>query len=263
MANVRLPASPDESIDIVHTAMRSAAGDGARIVCFPECVLPGYRIGAERPAPDPDWLGRAWTAVDEHAAALRLGVVLGTERVRGEELFITARVTHADGSLAGFQDKVQLDPSEDSVYTPGSERRVFQIGGLRFGVVICHEGWRYPETVRWAAREGAQLVFHPHVEVVEGAKRRWTAFADPANSFHEKAMLCRAAENTCYLASVNCAIPGASTTSTLVDPEGELVAYQPYGEEGVLVVEIDPSRATRLLANRLRPDALRADFSQA
>jgi len=32
---------------------------------------------------------------------------------------------------------------------PGSERRVFQAGPLTFGVVICHEGWRYPETARW------------------------------------------------------------------------------------------------------------------
>ena len=67
-----------------------------------------------------------------------------------------------DGTVAGFQDKVQLDPSEDTIYCPGAERRVFTTGPLTFGVVICHEGWRYPETVRWAARHGAQVVFHPH-----------------------------------------------------------------------------------------------------
>jgi len=33
--------------------------------------------------------------------------------------------------------------------------------------VICHEGWRYPETVRWAVRRGAQVVFHPHAHVAE------------------------------------------------------------------------------------------------
>ena len=31
-------------------------------------------------------------------------------------------------------------------------------GALTFGVAICHEGWRYPETVRWAARRGAHVV---------------------------------------------------------------------------------------------------------
>jgi hypothetical protein len=29
-------------------------------------------------------------------------------------------------------------------------------------VAICHEGWRYPETVRWAAVRVAKIVFHPH-----------------------------------------------------------------------------------------------------
>ena len=64
-----------------------------------------------------------------------------------------------DGTLAGFQDKVQIDPSEEGKYSCGSERRIFQTGPLTFGIAICHEGWRYPETVRWAARRGAQVVF--------------------------------------------------------------------------------------------------------
>ena len=68
-------------------------------------------------------------------------------------LLATALVINWDGSIAGFQDKVQIDPSEDGVYTPGSERHLFQAGPLTFGIVICHEGFRYPETVRWAAPE--------------------------------------------------------------------------------------------------------------
>jgi hypothetical protein len=61
------------------------------------------------------------------------------------------------------------------------------VGPLTFGVVICHEGWRYPERVRWAVRRGAQLVFHPHAHVAEPGSYRPVTFADPANTFHEKA----------------------------------------------------------------------------
>ena len=136
---------------------------------------------------------------------------------------------------------------------PGTERRVFHCGELTFGVVICHEGWRYPETVRWAVRHGAQVVFHPHFEIVENAAYVPSGFADPANTFHEKAALCRAAENTCYFATVNCALAGATTTSAVVRPTGELLAYQPHGQEGILIVDIDPSEATGRLARRLIP----------
>ena len=77
-------------------------------------------------------------------------------------------------------------------------------------------------------------------------------FADPANTFHEKAMLCRAAENTCYFASVNCASEGSGTTSAVVRPDGTLLCYQPYGREGLLVADLDLSTATGLLASRYR-----------
>ena len=69
-------------------------------------------------------------------------------------------------------------------------------------------------------------------------------------------MLCRAAENTCYFASVNCASEGSGTTSAIVRPDGALQCYQPYGEEGLLVADIDLSAATRLLALRCRTSPL-------
>jgi predicted amidohydrolase len=85
--------------------------------------------------------------------------------------------------------------------------------------VICHEGWRYPETVRSAVRRGAQLVIHPQFHEAGPGAYRPASYADPANSFHEKAVLCRAAENTCYFASVNYAGAGSPTTSAVAAPE--------------------------------------------
>jgi len=109
------------------------------------------------------------------------------------------------------------------------------------------------ETVHWSAKRGAQVVFHPHHQAKPGACVPAT-FADPANSFHEKAVLCRAAENTCYFATVNVnvASPGSPTTSAVVCPDGTLLCYQPYGKEGLLTADLGPSAATGLLASRLR-----------
>ena len=147
---------------------------------------------------------------------------------------------------------MQLDPSEDELFTPGTQRQIFQAGDLTFGISICHEGWRYPETVRATARQGAQLVFHPHYHWAEPESYRPNIFADPANTFHEKAMLCRAAENTCYMASVNYASEGSPTTSSVINPDGTLLTHQPYGVEGLLVADIDLQNATGLLARRCR-----------
>ena len=134
---------------------------------------------------------------------------------------------------------------------PGQARHL-RVGPMTFGVAICHEGWRYPETVRWAARRGARVVFHPQFHEAAPGGYQPTTFGDPANTFHEKAIVCRAAENTCYFASVNCASEGSPTTSAVARPDGSLLAWQPYGKEGSLIADLDLTEATGLLARRFR-----------
>jgi predicted amidohydrolase len=254
LASTRFPATPAESVELARQAVKAAGDAGAEIVCFPECSVPGYRrVGGSLPPPDGKFLEQAWSAVAEAAAASQVAVLLGTERLVDGALVASSVVINSDGSRAGFQDKVQIDPSEEGTYTPGSTRQLFRAGAVTFGIVICHEGWRYPETVRWAARRGAHIVFHQQFHEAEGDSYRPQVFADPANTFHEKALLCRAAENTCYFATANYASLGSPTTSAVVKPDGTLLTYQPYGKEGVLVAEIDLGEATGLLAKRYRP----------
>jgi predicted amidohydrolase len=251
LANLQFPGGPDESLALAEAAIEQAAARRADIVCFPECFVPGYRSVTRTIAPpDAAFLERAWSTVAAAAGRAGVAVVLGTERIVAGGLVISALVVDREGRIAGFQDKEQIDPSEESTYQAGAGRHIFQSGPLTFGIAICHEGWRYPETVRWAARRGAQVVFHPHFHEAEPGSYRPARFADPDNSFHEKAALCRAAENTCYFATVNFASDGSPTTSAVVRPDGTLLCYQPYGKRGLLVADVDLSQATGLLASR-------------
>ena len=253
LANLPFPASPEDSVARAERVVAEAALAGAAVICFPECYVPGYRaLGAPVPPADPATLARAHAAVAAAAARSRVAVVLGTERFVDGVLRITTLVVGPDGAPLGWQDKIQLDPTEDALYAPGTERRTFQVGPLTFGVVICHEGWRYPETVRWAARHGAQVVFHPHFGEAEPGGFRPTSYGDPRNSFHEVAVLCRAAENTCWFATVNCASQGSPTTSAVARPDGTLLCHQPHGQAGLLVADLDLDQATGLLARRCR-----------
>ena len=122
------------------------------------------------------------------------------------------------------------------------------ISGFKHNDVTMNWMWK-----RVAARHGAQVVFHPHFHEAEPGGYVPSTFGDPANSFHEKSMLCRAAENSCYFASVNVASAGSPTTSAIVRPDGTLLCYQPYGVEGLLVADIEPAEDTGLLAGRLKP----------
>lgn len=252
LANLAYPATPADSVRAAEDAIARAGAEKADIVCFPECFVPGYRIADRRPEPpDPVFLEGAWSAVAAAAGQARVAVVLGTERVVEGRLVISALVVDRDGTRAGFQDKTQIDPSEEAAFVAADTgRHVFRSGELVFGVSICHEGWRYPETVRWPARHGAHIVFHPHFHEAEPGRYRPTTFADPRNTFHEKAALCRAAENTCFFATVNYASEGSPTTSAFVGPDGTLLRWQPYGQPGLLIADIDITQATGLLARR-------------
>jgi predicted amidohydrolase len=253
LANIRIASSAEESVELANGAIAEAGKRGAQVICFAECYVPGYRWpGVARPAPNPAFLEDAWASVASAARHANIVVILGTERVTAQGLLISALVINSDGSVAGWQDKEQIDPSEELTYLAGNGRRVFEAGPLTFGVAICHEGWRYPETVRWSARRGAHVVFHPHAHVAQPGSYRPVTFLEPDNTFHEKAMLCRAAENTCYFASVNSASEGSGTTSAVIRPDGTVLCFQPYGVEGLLIADLDLSLATGLLAARCR-----------
>ena len=243
LANVRFPTSPEESVALAAAAIEQAAEAQAHIVCFPECYIPGLRgVGKPVAPPNEAFLDQAHAEIAQSAASSNITVILGTERIVDGTLRATALVINPDGSPAGFQDKVQIDPTEEGIYTPGATREIFQAGPLTFGIAICHEGWRYPETVRWSARRGAHIVFHPNF-----------LEATPAPTFHANAIPCRAAENTIYFATVNYASPASPTTSAVARPDGSLQAHHPHGQEGLLLADIDLTQATGLLAARYRP----------
>jgi len=262
LANLPFPSSREGSVRAAIEAITDARGHGAAVICFPECYLPGYRAWNDEVAPpDQAFLERAWNEIAEVSGKAGITTVLGTERIVDGKLRISVLVIDRDGSIVGFQDKVQLDPSEDETYSPASGRRVFTADELTFGVAICHEGFRYPETFRFAAREGAQLVFHPHYHKWMPGDHKPTTYGEAANTFHEKALMCRAAENTCFVATVNYASEHSPTTSAVINPDGTVLSYQPYGVAGVHYADLDLSQATRLLANRFKPLGLEAIVS--
>lgn len=251
-------SSLDEGLDRVRQLMADAAAQGAGIVCFPEAYLPGLRgLDFDVPPFGPADQERVLRTVSARARELRIAVVLGMEWLSDAGRQIAAAVIDPDGKLVGVQTKNQLDPTEEPRYVPGHTRQMFEVLGLKFGVAICHEGFRYPETVRWAAVRGAKVVFHPHCTGSDRTGTVPTQWGSPSSPYYEKAMMCRALENTVYFASVNYAFRYPESATSLIDPTGACVAHLPYGEEGVLVRDIHLLLATGQLAGRYAPERYR------
>lgn len=258
LATPRVALSVDDGLETVGRLVADAASRGAAIVCFPEAYLPGLRgLDFDVPPFGPADQECVIRVVGDMARLHHIAVVLGIEWHTDAGRHIAAAVIDATGELQGVQTKNQLDPTEEPLYVPGRNRRLFDVNGVKFGVAICHEAFRYPETVRWAAARGAKVVFHPHCTGSDKTGVRPTQWGDPKGPYYEKAMMCRGLENTVYFASVNYAFRYQESATTLIGPSGECVAHLPYGEEGVLVQEIDVGAATGLLASRYAPDRYR------
>ena len=271
LASPCVASTLDDGLDKIRRLMFEASAQGAQIVCFPEAYLPGLRgQDFEVLRWDQTQQERALQAVAQWARTYKVATVVGMER--GMELRmecgmerlattattggrqIVAFVIDAQGQIQGYQTKNQLDPTEDQFYVPGNTRRLFEVNAVKFGVVICHEGWRYPETVRWAAVRGAKIVFHPHHTGSDKEGSRLTQWGAAGGPYYEKAMMMRSMENTIYFASVNYALRFQESATSLIAPSGQCQAYLPYGQEGVLVQEINVEEATGLLAARYAPE---------
>lgn len=258
LASPRTAATLDDGLEQIRQLLAEAAAQGARVVCFPEAYLPGLR-GQDFAVPPygPAEQERVLRAAGQWAREHTVAAILGIERLAPTGRQIAAAVFDTQGRLMGYQTKNQLDPSEDRFYVPGATRQLFTIDGLRFGVAICHEGWRYPETVRWAAMRGAQVVFHPHHAGSDQAGPSLTQWGAADAPYYERAMMMRSIENTIYFASVNYAMRYQEAATSLIDPAGRCQAYLPYGQAGVLVQELDLAAATGLIARRYAPERYR------
>ncbi len=86
-------------------------------------------------------------------------IVVGLIETDGGRLYNSAVVVRGR-AVAGRYRKVHLLDGEKGVFTPGSDTPVFEAGGLRFGINICHDT-NFPQSARAVADRGAALIVCP------------------------------------------------------------------------------------------------------
>lgn len=255
LASPSIPKSITDSLQQAAVLIKEAALSGAEIICFPESYIPGYPgMGAIAKDRSPEVLQDALSSICDLAAKHSIAVIVPMDWHFPLGFYNLAYVIANTGKILGYQTKNQLDPSEDKIWIPGTERTLFEINGLKFGITICHEGFRYPESVRWSAQNGAHIVFHPHFSGGDTGSVKLTEWGARDNPYYEKAMMMRALENTIYFASSNYASDYSESASSIISPNGTCITYADYGKSGIITADINPELATGFLAKRFKND---------
>lgn len=168
-AQFAVSADIDANLAAVERLMRQAWTAGADVVHFPEAALSGY-AGVDFHSFDGfDWprLEGATQRVMTLAGELGLWTILGSAHRLSEarKPHNCAYVIDAAGALVDRYDKRFCAGDAAGLtgdlahYTPGDHFAVFEIAGVRCGVLICHD-YRYPELYRAYHRLGVRMMFH-------------------------------------------------------------------------------------------------------
>jgi predicted amidohydrolase len=128
-------------------------------LCFPETYLSGYTEQAVRESSilidDPRLL-----EFIHYSAGLDTVILVGMSEREGDRIFNTQVVVYR-GELLGKYHKTMLTEEDKQVFSSDLEFPVFDVKGIRFGVVICADT-SYVEPALLLRWKGARLLFTPH-----------------------------------------------------------------------------------------------------
>ena len=162
-------ASKPENLQKAIEGIRTAAANGAQIICLQELFTSLYFCDVEdydnfklaEPIPGP-----STEALQPIAKELNVVIVASLFEKRAEGLYHnTTAVIDADGSYLGKNRKMHIpdDPAyyEKFYFTPGDlGYKVWKTKFATIGVLICWDQW-YPEAARITALMGAEILFYP------------------------------------------------------------------------------------------------------
>ncbi|MDA0835988.1 MAG: carbon-nitrogen hydrolase family protein [Planctomycetota bacterium] len=248
LAQVKQTADFDTNAATIFSFLEKAAAAGVQILCFPEAQTVGYRADistADAPVPV-ERLRELHDSVAARCGELKIACILGTEiplesDPQHGKPYNSVVVISESGTILGTHHKTRLTPLDAMAYTPGITFETFELCGVKVGVVICFEGFRFAETTRECVRQGARLVFHP--------QNNTTRPNDWKIPIHHAMIVTRAAENTIWFASCNASLDHQNCRSLVVAPDGQIAAQSELKCEELVVAEIVIDRATRAMFN--------------
>ena len=225
----------DAAVEVVQRFAERAAAVEVELLVFPECFLQGYLVTEEHVQGQAFEVGSAeFDTVLARLERLRPILVLGMIERAGHRYYNTAAVIES-GRVLGRYRKTFLTSGE-SIFTPGNDYPVFDVGGVRFGINICYDA-QFPEAAAAVAAGGASVLLLPAQNMMRREKAFW--WQDRHNEIRAR----RARETGMWLASADVTGERGDERiglgpSCFLSPSGEVTAQVPIGDIGMAITDI-------------------------
>lgn len=157
--------SDNESVfhGIIEELTDKAVSNGAKFLCFPEHYLSQETEES---------VLNILELMRKQARKYNITIIAGGfyERL-SDGIVVTAPVVNPQGQFIGRQEKIHLFGKEKAKAKPGSDYRIFNVGDVKFGVIICYD-LVFPEVARILALKGADMIFVPS-KIIETGIEPW------------------------------------------------------------------------------------------
>ncbi|WP_282607349.1 carbon-nitrogen hydrolase family protein [Pelagibius sp. Alg239-R121] len=220
----------EAAFETIEGKLLAAAAAGADMVVFPELFLPGYNQRQLHPSlAQPQ--GGPWEAqLAVLAKSTGCGLTIGWAERDGAQLYNAASTFDRHGRRLAHYRKLQLfGEMEQSVFIPGADYELFDLDGIRAGLLICYD-----------------VEFAPHCGALKkrGAELLLVPTANPAGFEHVSDVLlpARAVETNMTIAYANyCGSDSGLTfggSSILLGPDGGILV-KAGKTEALLIADLD------------------------
>jgi predicted amidohydrolase len=223
--------------------IEAAAGEGSRVVLFPEANLTSYYFPYAIDL-EPERVAEALGETCEAARKNEIWVIAGTIRKTADRFLNLAHVISPLGHIVHEYAKVQMAGRDEKKYCRGGDKlSLFEIDGILCTLVICRDG-RHPELYRLPAMAGAQILFHPSCssdEIEAVAWKRVSGRAQQPVGPNSKIFHCVA--NT--VGQSPDGLQTSSGMSFIREPNGIPLAEAGFYQEEMITAVLDMQRADR------------------
>jgi len=236
VATCQFPVSGDvaENATWIRRQMREAYDGGANVVHFSEVALSGYAGVDLDGMEDFDWARQRAElgSILKLAKALNVWVILGSAHALSgdHKPHNSLYVINPEGRVVDRYDKRFCTSRDLRHYSPGNHFAVFDVNGVRCGLLICYDV-RFPELYRQYCKRGVRVMFHSF----HNARQK-------KGAIHPKIMpptaQARAATNNMYV-SLNNSCARHSWQSRFITPDGLVQEELTLDRPGVMVNRVD------------------------